>query len=63
MGGGFKTRCLVDADHAVESLTQISMTRFIVILNNDPIYWHTNNKSLVETSTFRIEFMVMKHTA
>ena len=61
LGGCFKIRYFVDSDHAGESLTRRSSTGFIVLLNNAPIYWHTNNQSSVETSTFGSELMEMKH--
>ena len=37
LGHGFRIRCVVDADHAEESLTRWSRTRFIVMLNKAPI--------------------------
>ena len=44
---GFKIRCFVDADHARESLTRMSRTVFIVMLNNAPIYWHSKKQTTV----------------
>ena len=61
LGGGFKILCFVDADNSGEWLTRIYRTGFIVLLNNAPIYWNKKNKSSVETSTLRSEFMAMKH--
>ena len=37
---GFKICCFVDADHAGESLNRGLRTSFIIMLNNDPIYWY-----------------------
>ena len=46
LGHGFRIRCVVDADHAGESLTRRSRTGFIVMLNNAPIYWHSKHQTL-----------------
>ena len=59
LGHWFKIRCFVDADHARESLTRCSRTGFIFMFNNAPIYWHSNKKTSVETSTFGSEIMAM----
>ena len=60
LGHGFKICFFVDADHAGESLTRGSRTRFIVMLNNASIYWHSKKQTSVETSTFGSELMAMK---
>ena len=59
-GEGFTTRCFVDADHAGELVTRRSRTGYVVMLNNAPIYWHTQKMASIETSTFGSEFMAMK---
>ena len=53
-------RTFVDADHAGEYFTQRSRTGFIIILNSASIYWYTNKKFSVHTSTFGNDFMAMK---
>ena len=50
----------VDADHAGDSLTQLSRTGFIVFLNGGPIYWSSKKQTSCETSTYGSEFVVMK---
>ena len=60
---GFNICCFVDADHAGESLTRRSRTGFIVMLNNSPIYWHSEKQTSVEKSTFGSEIMAMKQAA
>ena len=60
LGNVFKIRCFVDAGLAGESLTCISRTGFIVMLNNAPIYWYSKKQRKVEMSTFGLEFMAMK---
>ena len=45
LGNGFKIHCFVEYDHAGESLTVRSRTSFIVMLNNDTIYWYSNKQS------------------
>ena len=63
LGNGFKIRCFMDADHAGESLTRMSRTGFIVMLNNAPIYGCSKKQSTIETSTSGREFMAMKQAA
>ena len=63
LGHGFKICCFVDADHTGESLTRRSRTGFIVMLNNDPIHWHSKKQTSVETSAFGSEMMAMKQAA
>ena len=63
LGHGFKICCFVDANHAGESLTRRSRTRFIVMLNSSPIYWHSKKQTSVETITFGSEMMAVKQAA
>jgi hypothetical protein len=41
-------------------VTQRSCTRFIVFLNNAPIYWSSKKQGSCKTITFRSEFAAMK---
>ena len=63
LGHGFNICCFVDADHAGESLTRRSLTGFIVMLNNAPIYWHSKKHTSVDMSTFGSEMMAIKQEA
>ena len=63
LGHDFKIICFLDTNHAGESLTCRSRTRFIVMLNNAPIHWHSKKQNSVETSTFGSEMMAMKQAA
>ena len=50
----------VDVDHAADTVTRRSRTRFIVYLNCAPIYWFSKNQASVESSSFGSEFISMK---
>ena len=50
----------MNADHAKNTLTRRSRTRYIVLLNSAPIYWFSEKNASVEMSTFGSEFMTMK---
>ena len=54
-------RAYVDADHAGDQLTRRSRTGFIVFVNSALIYWLSKKQAGVESSTFRSEFLAMKH--
>ena len=60
---GFTICCFVDSDHAGESLMLRFRSGFIVMLNNAPIYWHSENQTTVETSAFGGEFITMNQAA
>ena len=62
LGNGFKMRVFVDSDHAGDQVTRKSRTGFLVYLNNSFIYWSSKKQIMFETSSFRSEFMAMKHT-
>ena len=53
----------MDTDNDGESLTRRSRTKFIVMLNNAPIYWYSKKQSKIETRNFESEFMAMKQGA
>ena len=53
-------RIFVDSEHAGDKLTRRSRTRYIIFLNNDPIYWLSKKQATVETSVFGAEFVAMK---
>jgi hypothetical protein len=62
-GFGFLMGAYVDADHATDTMTRKSRTRFFVFLNSAPIYWMSNKQASVETSSFGSEFCAMKQCA
>jgi hypothetical protein len=53
-------RVYIDRNHAGELVTQRSRMRFIVLLNNAPIYWTSKKRGSCETSTFGSKFVAMK---
>ena len=59
-GQGFVLRAKVDADHASDTVTRRSRTRFLVFLNCAPIYWWSKKQTSVELSSFGSEFIAMK---
>ena len=63
LGKAFTIRCFVDVDHSGDLLTHRSRTGYIVLLINAPIYWFSKKMASIETSTFGLEFMAMKHRA
>ena len=54
-------RVFVDSNHAGDSVTRRSRTRYLVYLQSDLIYYSSKNQTGVETSSFGSEFMAMKH--
>lgn len=60
-GLGFTTQAKVDADHAADTVTRRSRTGLIVYLNCSPIYWLSKKQTSVESSSFGLEFIAMKH--
>ena len=59
-GQGMIMRCLVDADHASDSITKRSRTGFVIYLNTAPICWYSKKQTTVETSSFGSKFVAMK---
>ena len=55
------THCFVDANHAGDNSTRISMTVILIFCNRAPIIWNSKRKNGVDTSTFGSEFTAMKH--
>ena len=60
-GKGMTMSAYVDADHAGDSVTRRSRTRFLIYLNSALMYWHSKEQTSVETSTFGSKFIVMKN--
>ena len=56
------TRCFVDANHAGDKTTRISMTGILILCNRAPIIWHSKRQNCVETSTFGSCFTAMKNS-
>ena len=50
----------VDGDHASDTVTRWSRTRFLVYINNALVYWWSKKQMSVETSSFGLEFIAMK---
>jgi hypothetical protein len=60
-GLGFTMRVKVDVDHAGNTVTWRSRTRFLVYLNYLPIYWSSKKHTTsVESSSFGYGFVAMK---
>ena len=50
----------VDSDHARYTVTRLSRTSFVILLNGAPIYWNSNKQTSFETRYFGSEFCAMK---
>jgi hypothetical protein len=50
----------VDADHAHDLVTRISITGILVMLNNTPIMWIFKRQKTVETSTYGSELVASR---
>jgi hypothetical protein len=50
----------VDADHAHDLVTRISITGILVFLNNTPIRWIYKRQKTVETSTYGSELVASR---
>jgi hypothetical protein len=50
----------VDADHANDLVTRISITVILVMLNNTPIRWISKGQRTVETSTYGSELVASR---
>ena len=59
-GLGFQVHAKVDADHAADTMTQMSRTGFLVWCNCALIHWHSKKQTSIESSSFVSEFIVMK---
>ena len=55
----FTHRPSVDSYHTGDCITRISITGFIVWLNNTPIHWYSNNQGSCEIQSFASEFITM----
>ena len=51
-GKGFIIRAYVDSNHAGNRATRRSRTRFLIYINNAPIYQYSKQQTGVETSSF-----------
>ena len=59
-GLGFVLSTCVDSDHAGNTITRRSRTRFLVYFNSALIYWMSRKQNSIETSYFGSEFCAMK---
>jgi hypothetical protein len=50
----------VDADHAYDLVTRISITGILVMLNNTPIRWISKRQKTMETSTYGSEMVASR---
>jgi hypothetical protein len=50
----------VDADHAHDLVTRISITEILVMLNKTPIRWISKRQKTVETSTYGSELVASR---
>ena len=59
---GFTMRVFVDPDHAGDKITRRSRTWFFIYLQSALLYWTSKKQTtIIETSSFRSEFMAIKH--
>ena len=54
--------CFVDANHAGDKTTRISMTGILIFCNRAPIIWNSKRQDGVETLTFGSYFTAMKNS-
>ena len=57
---GFTMTAFVDSDHAGDEISRKSRSRFIIRLNNAPIFWSSKKQNGIELSSYGSEFMAMK---
>ena len=57
---GFVIRAYTDTDHAVDCISRMSRTGFLVFLYSTPVYWLSKKQGSCETSSFGSEFIAMK---
>jgi hypothetical protein len=50
----------VDADHAHDLVTRISITEIFVMINNTPIRWISKHQKTAETSTYGSELVATR---
>ncbi len=60
IGKEFISRAFVDADFAGDNITRRSRTGFLVMINNEPLYWFSKKQSSMETNSFGSEFVAMR---
>ena len=60
-GKSLLTHCFIDANHAGDNTTRISVTGILIFCNRAPIICHRKRQNGVETSTFGSEFTDMKN--
>ena len=60
-GKSLLTHCFIDANHAGDNTTRISVTGILIFCNRAPIICHRKRQNGVETSTFGSEFTAMKN--
>ena len=53
-------RSFFDSDHSGDSISRLSITVFIVFLNNYHIFVYSKKEESCETSSFGSEFILMK---
>ena len=59
-GLGFVMHTKVNLDHAADTTTCCSCTGFLVFLNCALVFWLSKKQTSVESSSFGLEFVVMK---
>ena len=60
-GLGFMVMARVDIDHARDTVTMRSITRFIIYINSELVYWIPKKHISCESSYFGSEFVAMKY--
>ena len=59
-GNEVQLNVFVDAAHATDIVTRISVTGILIYLNGAPIRWYSKRQNTIEPSTFGSEFVAMK---
>ena len=52
---------LVDSDHAHDKVTRQSITGLIMLVGRTPVLYYSKRQGAVETSTYYVDFMAMRH--
>ena len=50
----------MDADFAGDRMKRMSQLGFIIMMNNEPIYWYSKKQTACEKSSFGSEFLALK---
>ena len=57
-GKGMDMKVYVDSDHAGDTVTHTSITGFVILINDAPIYWNSKKQTSCETNSFVVNYVL-----